>query len=51
MMQWKGLGLRDGLILLVDCTKEMFDVDNEDEDESLFQLCIRVCFLLNYYYE
>lgn len=35
--------LRDGLILLVDCTKPMFDVENEEEDESLFQLCIRCC--------
>ena len=34
--------MRDGLILLVDCTKPMFDVDDEDEDESLFQRCIRV---------
>ncbi|XP_052799774.1 X-ray repair cross-complementing protein 5-like [Mya arenaria] len=41
--QWKGAGLRDGLILLVDCTKQMFDVENEDEEESLFQLCIRCC--------
>lgn len=36
-------GLRDGLIMLVDCTKPMFDVENEEEDESLFQLCIRCC--------
>ncbi|XP_060576657.1 X-ray repair cross-complementing protein 6-like [Ruditapes philippinarum] len=38
-----GGGMRDGLILLLDCTKPMFDVDDEDEDESLFQRCIRCC--------
>lgn len=38
-----GVSMRDGLILLVDCTKPMFKVENEEEDESLFQLCIRCC--------
>ncbi|XP_067655982.1 X-ray repair cross-complementing protein 6-like [Haliotis asinina] len=33
-------GSRDGLIFLVDCTKDMFDCD-EDDEESHFQVCIR----------
>ena len=41
LLQFKG-GLRDGLILLVDCSKSMFDKENDD-DESFFQLCMRVC--------
>lgn len=36
------MGLRDGLILLVDCSKSMFDKENDD-DESFFQLCMRCC--------
>lgn len=38
-VQWSNL--RDGLILLIDCTKAMFEAENEDE-ENFFQLCIRV---------
>ncbi|KAL4225555.1 X-ray repair cross-complementing protein 6 [Mactra antiquata] len=40
--QFRG-SLRDGLIMLIDCTKPMFDVEDEDEDESFFQLCVRCC--------
>ena len=40
VLQFK-FGLRDGLILLVDCSKSMFDKENDD-DESFFQLCMRV---------
>ncbi|XP_052229441.1 X-ray repair cross-complementing protein 5-like isoform X2 [Dreissena polymorpha] len=41
--EWQGQNLRDGLILLVDCSERMFEVENEEEDESLFQLCIKCC--------
>ena len=42
--QWQ-MGMKDGLIFLIDCTKPMFK--KNESDDSCFDVCIKVRFSLS----